>query len=191
MTIQEQLQQDLKTAMKAGERLRVQVIRDTRAALQRAQQDADKARYDAAVDEVKARGLSDREEDADEAGQTPLARALQALHVPPAPLDEQAQQKVLTREVKRRHEAATLYRQHGQEERAAEEEAEARILEAYLPQQLSADELRPQVAAIIADLGLSGPGAMGKLMPTLIEHFKGRADGKLLSQLARELLTAT
>jgi hypothetical protein len=53
---------------------------------------------------------------------------------------------------------------------------------------LSTDELRPQVAALIAELGLSGPAAMGKLMPTLIERFKGRAEGRDLSQVARELL---
>jgi hypothetical protein len=54
---------------------------------------------------------------------------------------------------------------------------------------MSAEELRPEVAAVIAELGLSGPAAMGKLMPVLVERFKGRADGRLLSQTARELLS--
>ncbi len=51
------------------------------------------------------------------------------------------------------------------------------------------DELRPQVAALIDELGLSGPQAIGKLMPQLMERFKGRAEGRVLSQLARELLS--
>jgi hypothetical protein len=47
------------------------------------------------------------------------------------------------------------------------------------------------VADLIAELGLSGPSSMGKLMPALMERFKGRAEGRLLSQVARELLAGT
>ncbi len=189
MTIQEKLQQDLKDAMKAKDQQRVNTIRNARAALQRAQQDAQKERYDTARRDIEARGLSDREEDADAAGLTPLARALQEMQVADEPLDEEEQQQVITREVKRRREAAEMYAQAGQSERQQQEEAEAHILEAYLPAQLGADDLRPQVAAIINELGLRGPAAMGRLMPVLLERFKGRADGRLLSQIARELLS--
>jgi hypothetical protein len=189
MTIQERLQADLKEAMKAKERLRVQIIRDARAALQRAQQDADKARYDAARAEIVASGLSDNPADADESGRTPLARALDEMQIEPVPLTEEEQQDVLAREVKRRRDAAETYAQAGQTERQQQEESEAQVLETYLPQKLSAEELRPQVAAIIEQEGLSGPAAMGQLMPILIERFKGRADNRLLSQIARELLS--
>lgn len=182
MLLQEQLQQDLKTAMKAGDRLRVEVIRGARAALQNARLEADKQRYDAAVREIDAR-----------VGNDSVAReaALATLKLDPVLLDEEAEQAVLAREVKRRREAAQIYEQAGQVERQEREEAEARILESYLPQQLSADELRPQIAAIIAEQRLSGPAALGKLMPQLMEQFKGRAEGRLLSQLARELLSKT
>lgn len=180
MTLQEQLQQDMKAAMKAGDKLRVEVLRGARAALQSAQQEADKQRYDAAVRDIDARpGMDSATREA----------ALATLRLVPVALDEAAQQAVLTREVKRRREAASMYQQAGQVERQEQEEAEARILEGYLPQQLSADELRPQIAAIIAELGMSGPAALGKLMPVLMERFKGRAEGRVLSQLARELLT--
>jgi hypothetical protein len=188
MTLQEQLQRDLKEAMKAKDRLRVETIRGARAALERAQSEADKERYDAARQEAEARGLSDRSEDADESGQTPLALALAEMLVESMPLDEEAQHKVLAREVKRREEAAAMYKQAGHTEQQEREEAEARILTSYLPQQLSAEELRPQVAETIRELGVSGPAAMGQVMPVLMERFKGRADGRVLSQLAREEL---
>ncbi|HEU5014573.1 MAG TPA: GatB/YqeY domain-containing protein, partial [Roseiflexaceae bacterium] len=66
---------------------------------------------------------------------------------------------------------------------------EATILEAYLPKQLTPDELRPQVVAAINELGVSGPSDMGKVMPVLMQRFKGRADGRVLSQLVREVLS--
>jgi hypothetical protein len=188
MTLQEQLQRDLKEAMRAKDRLRVETIRGARAALERAQSEADKERYDAARKEVEARGLSDQPEDADESGQTPMALALAEMLVESMPLDEEAQQKVLAREVKRREEAATMYQQAGHTEQQEREEAEARILASYLPQQLSAEELRPQIAEVIRELGVSGPAAMGQVMPVLMERFKGHADGRVLSQLAREEL---
>lgn len=191
MTLEEQLQHDLKHAMKARDRQRADVIRTLRAALHKAQSDAEKARYDAARQEIEAQGLSNREEDADEAGLTPLARALEDIQITRGPLSEAEQQAVIAREVKRRREAAAMYQQAEKTSQYEQEEAEARILEAYLPQQLSADELRPQIAAIIAELGVSGPAAMGKVMPVLMARFKGRAEGKVLSQLAREQLDQT
>lgn len=129
MTIQERLQADLKEAMKAKERLRVQIIRDARAALQRAQQDADKARYDAVRAEIVASGLSDNPADADESGRTPLSRALDEMQIEPVPLTEEEQQDVLAREVKRRRDAAETYAQAGQTERQQQEESEAQVLE--------------------------------------------------------------
>jgi uncharacterized protein YqeY len=82
-----------------------------------------------------------------------------------------------------------IYRKAGRMEQVAEHEAEIRILAEYLPKQLSSEDLRPQVAAFINELGLQGPAAIGKVMPLLMEKFKGQADGRILSQLARELLT--
>src|SRR5690606_11771937 len=107
------------------------------------------------------------------------------------PLDPAAQEAVIAKEVKRRREAAEMYQKGGRPELAAKEDAERAILESYLPKMLSAEELRPEVAAIIGELGLSGPAAMGKLMPVLIERFKGRAESRTLSQVARELLAAS
>ncbi len=166
MGIQEQLQQDLKQAMKARDSLRVDVIRGARDAIQKARLEAVKQQYDA-TEGQEGQEASTRIE---------------------VELDEATLTNVLTREVKRRKESADMYRNAGHTDRAEREEAEARILQEYLPAQLGAEDLRPQIAAIITEMGLSGPAAMGKLMPVLMERFKSQADGKLLSQLARELL---
>ncbi len=180
LDIQEQLKEDLKAAMKARDQLRIDVIRMARSALQQAQLDAAKQRFDATAREIAQRLAGD---------QAAIDAALANLDMVPQPLDLTAQQQVLAKEAKRRRDSAAIYRQHGQAERAATEEAEAAILESYLPRQLTADELRPIIADLINEHGLRGAGDLGKLMPLLIERFKGQAEGRLLSQLARELLT--
>jgi hypothetical protein len=180
MSIQERLQTDLKEAMRSDEKLRLEVIRGARAALQSAQQEIAKQHYDAAVRAVEERFAGDA------AAREAALASIQA--DPHLALDDAAQEAVIAKEVKRRRDAAEVYRKGGRNDLAETEEAEARVLEGYLPQQLSAEELQPQIAAIIAEQGLSGPAAMGKLMPILIERFRGRADGRLLSQLARESL---
>ncbi len=105
------------------------------------------------------------------------------------PLSETAMQETLAKEVKRRYDAAEIYRKGKREELATQEESEATILEAYLPRQLTAEELRPQLAAAIEELGANNIAAMGKVMPILIQQFKGQADGRLISQIAREILS--
>jgi uncharacterized protein YqeY len=179
-TINEQLNADLKTAMKAGEKVRVETIRTIRAALQSAQLEAAKQRYDAEVKAIEAKYAAD-----------PAAReaALAAISADAhTPLDDTAAQAVISKEIKRRRESAEMYHKGNRPELAAKEEAEIAVLEAYLPAMLSAEELRPAIAALITELGVSGPAAMGKLMPVLMERFKGQAEGRLLSQIARELL---
>ena len=181
-SISDQLSTDLKTAMRAGEKARVEVIRGARAALQRAQLEAAKQQYDAEAAAIEARFAHDTE-----ARSQALAAISADAH---APLTLEVEQAVIAKEIKRRLEAAELYRKGGRPELADQEEAEATILRGYLPQMLSAEELRPAIRALIAELGLSGPSAMGKLMPALMQRFQGRADGRLLSQLARELLAS-
>jgi uncharacterized protein YqeY len=180
MSIQERLAADLKDAMRGGEKARVDVIRTTRAALQSAQLELAKQRYDAAARAVEEQYAADPE-----ARDAALAAISADAHVA---LDDAAAEAVIAKEIKRRRDAAEIYRKAAREDLAAPEDAEAIILESYLPKQLSVDELRPAVADLIAELGLSGPSSMGKLMPTLMERFKGRAEGRLLSQVARELL---
>jgi uncharacterized protein YqeY len=104
-------------------------------------------------------------------------------------LSEAAMQETLAKEVKRRRDAAELYRKGGREDLANQEEAEAAILESYLPRQLTLEELRPLLVTAIGELGASSIADMGKVMPALMQQFKGRADGRVISQLAREILS--
>ncbi|MBX0329861.1 GatB/YqeY domain-containing protein [Oscillochloris sp. ZM17-4] len=183
MSIQDRLVADMKDAMRAGDKARVVVIRTTRAALQSAQLEAAKQRYDAAARAIEAQHAHDAE-----ARDAALSAISADAHVA---LDQAAAEAVIAKEIKRRRDAAEIYHKASREDLAGQEEAEAAILEAYLPRQMSVEELRPAVADLIAELGLSGPSSMGKLMPALMERFKGRAEGRLLSQVARELLAGS
>ena len=95
---------------------------------------------------------------------------------------------VLRRERKRRLEAADAYRDAGNEDRAASEEAEAHEIERYLPAEMSDDELAGAVDAAIAETQASAPGDMGKVMGAVMPKVGGRADGKRVSALVRERL---
>ncbi len=96
---------------------------------------------------------------------------------------------VLRRERKRRIESAAAFRDAGRDELADGEEAEARMIEAYLPAQLSEDELRAIVAAAVAETGAQSPREMGQVMKAAMGAAGGRADGKRVSALVREALT--
>jgi len=95
---------------------------------------------------------------------------------------------VLRRERKRRTESATAFREAGRDELATQEEAEAQIIEGYLPAELSDDELRAIVAEAVAETGAGSPKDMGQVMKASMAIVAGRADGKRVSALAQEAL---
>ena len=97
---------------------------------------------------------------------------------------------VLRRERKRRLESATAFRDAGRDELAAGEEAEARMIETYLPAQLDEDALRAIVAAAVAETAASSPKDMGAVMKVAMAKAAGNADGKVVSALVREALGA-
>jgi uncharacterized protein YqeY len=96
---------------------------------------------------------------------------------------------VLRRERKRRMEAATAFREGGGDERAAAEEAEAELIDAYLPAEISDEELAELVDAAVAEAGVSDPKDMGKVMGAVMPRVDGRADGKRVSAAVRERLS--
>jgi len=96
---------------------------------------------------------------------------------------------ILRRERKRRLESAAAFRGAGRAELADGEEAEARIIEAYLPAELGDDELRGIVAAAVAETGAQSPKDMGQVMKAAMAAVDGRADGKRVSALVREALS--
>ena len=101
--------------------------------------------------------------------------------------DEQA---VLRRERKRRVDAAEQFRAAGRDELAVGEEAEAELIGAYLPAELSDAELRSLVEQAVADTGATTPKDMGAVMKALMPAVGGRADGKRVSAQVREVLAA-
>lgn len=143
MSVLEQVQADVRTAMKAGERERAAALRMVVDALQ---QDAKLG----AGDEVA----------------------------------------VLQRERKKRLEAAEAYHEGGRAEQAEVERSEAELIEAYLPAQLSDEELAQLVDAAVAETGASEQRQMGQVMSALMPKVGGRADGKRVSAAVRERLGA-
>lgn len=97
---------------------------------------------------------------------------------------------VLQRERKRRLEAAEAYSDAGRDDLAAGERREAEIIEAYMPEQLSDDELQAIVGDAVAESGADSPTDMGKVMSLVMPKVQGRADGKRVSALVREKLTS-
>ena len=143
MSILEQVQEDVKTAMKAREKERVGQLRMLVNALQ--------------TEEKEGKG------------------------------DEVA---ALQRERKRRLDAAEALKEGDRAEQAAAEEAEAKLIEGYLPVQLSDEELSGLVASAVEEAGAGEPKDMGDVMKVLMPKVGGRADGKRVSQTVREKLGA-
>lgn len=141
MSVLEQVQADVRTAMKAGERGRAAALRMIVDSLQ---QDAKLGKGDEVA--------------------------------------------VLQRERKKRLEAAEAYRDAGRAEQAGAESSEAELIEAYLPRQLSDEELEALVEAAIAESGATEQKQMGQVMSALMPKVGGRADGKRVSSAVREKL---
>ena len=97
---------------------------------------------------------------------------------------------VLTRELKVRHESVDTFRAGGREDLVAKEEAAIAVVSEFMPQPLSEAELRALVDQAIAETGASSPRDIGKVMGWLSPRTRGRADGKVVSQLVTQLLAA-
>ena len=166
MTIKEQLAQDLKTAMRDGDRVKVSVLRLLGSL-------------------IKNREVAKR---------TELAKAAAGKGSPlgGAELEGQSQLgdaeviQAITSACKQRRESAELYRKGHREDLASAEEEELKILESYLPQALTPEELRARVAEAIRATGATSVKEMGKVMAALMPHVQGRADGKVVSEMVRE-----
>lgn len=143
MTLADTVKQDLTTALKAGEKERVDALRLILSELQKAAKDGND--------------------------------------------DEQA---ILRRERKRRLESAKAFRDGDRPELAAKEESEAELIAAYLPAELGDDELRSIVEAAVAEAGATSPKDMGQVMKAAMPKVGGRADGKRVSAIVREVLGA-
>jgi uncharacterized protein YqeY len=103
-------------------------------------------------------------------------------------LTEQQENQILQKMAKQRRESIDIFRQQNRQDLADAEVAELKIIENFLPQQLSEDEIRQKIKAIIANAGVSGGAAIGKVMPLAMKELGGKAEGKIISAIVKEEL---
>ena len=148
MTLNEKIAEDMKSAMKSGQKTRLETLRTIRAQL--------------LEKEVERR---------------PSGKV--------TPDDELA---VLSAASKKRKEAIDIYRTHGKNDMADQEEQELLIIQEYMPKQVSADEVENIVKKIITQVNAGSAKDFGKVMSAVMKELKGRADGKLIQEKVKQLL---
>jgi hypothetical protein len=146
MALREKLDEDLKSAMRAKDSLRMNTVRALKSA-------------------VKYREIE-------------LMK----------PLDDAGILGVMATEIKRRRDSVEQYRAGNRADLADKEEAEIKILQEFLPQQLTPAEVEARVVEAIAKVGAQGPKDMGAVMKALLPDVQGRADGKVVSELVKQRL---
>ena len=116
---------------------------------------------------------------------------LRAKHGRDYDLDDDEALAIVARAAKQRRESIASFRDGGRDDLAAGEEAELAIIEEYLPAALDDEELRSIVREAIAESGATSPKEMGAVMKVVMPKVRGRADGKAVNQVVRELLAAS
>lgn len=118
-----------------------------------------------------------------------IKSAVLMLKTSPEGLTEASAAKAMQKEVKKRRETAEIYIQQNRNDLADVEIFQANVIEGYLPQQMSETDLRNGIQALIAELGASSPADMGKVMGAATKKYAGQADGKMVSNIVKELLS--
>jgi uncharacterized protein YqeY len=103
-------------------------------------------------------------------------------------LDDNGILALISKQAKQRQESIDAFRLGGREDLVAEEEADLAILQTYLPQQLTKEEIEVEARQVITEVGATGPKDLGSVMKPLMARLKGQADGRLVNQVVRELL---
>ena len=101
---------------------------------------------------------------------------------------EEEIQSLISREVSRRTEALEIFRQAGREDLVADEERGLAVLRQYLPEKLSPDQVVEVVQQIVTELGATGPTQLGPVMRRAMAQLRGKADGRLVNEVAQEIL---
>ena len=146
--LKQKLSDDLKQAMRSGDKVRRSVIRLLMAAI----------------------------------GNAEIARR--------AALDDADILGIIAKEARQRQESIDAFKQGNRQDLVDKEEAELAILQEYLPQQMSREEIVEAARRVIEEVGAQGPGDKGKVMPRLIPQLKGRADGREINAVVTELLAS-
>lgn len=98
--------------------------------------------------------------------------------------------KLLMKAAKQRKESADIFQQQNRNDLAEKELFQLEVINRYLPKQLSNEELTEELKKLIAELGATGPQDVGKVMGNASKRFAGKADGKVISEVVKKLLTA-
>ncbi len=115
--------------------------------------------------------------------------AILLLKTSPEGYTDETELKALQKMVKQRKETADVYKGQSRNDLAEVELSQAAIIEAYLPQQMSEEEVRAEIQKVITTVGASSPADMGKVMGVATKQLAGKADGKLISTIVKELLS--
>lgn len=107
------------------------------------------------------------------------------------PLEDDDVLTVISRQVKQRRESIEEFRKGQRSDLVEKEEAELAVLQGYLPAQASGEELESIAQQVISEVGARGRQDMGKVMPQVMARLRGRADGRLVSQVVQDLLSRT
>jgi uncharacterized protein YqeY len=103
-------------------------------------------------------------------------------------IDDEGTIAILTRQMKQRRESITDYEKAGQPDQVAQEMYEMELIESYLPRMMGEEEIKPVVAQVIADMGVTDMKGMGQVMGQVMAKLQGKADGRLVSQIVRQSL---
>ena len=118
-----------------------------------------------------------------------IKSAILLLKTSPEGLNDDTEMKALLKMVKQRKETADLYVTQNRKDLADVELAQAAVIEAYLPKQMSEEDVKAEVAKIITAVGATSPADMGNVMGAASKQLAGKADGKLISSIVKELLS--
>lgn len=194
MSLKEKLMDDLKRAMREGDERRKMTIRLVRAAIANAEQ----ARRTAFVQAEVKKGIQARKSEwakahdpgkAKEALENQLTTELaESLRDEDFALGDEDVLAIIAKEAKQRRDAIAEYKKGGRQDLVEQEEAELQILMEYLPRPMSREEIEAAAREVIAQVGATGLAHMGQVMRPLMARLKGRADGRLVSEIVRRLL---
>lgn len=198
MSIKDQIVKDLQDAMRSGDDLRKQTLRMARASIKSAEMARSAEILDMVAqndprakgepfDEIRRRRKAAEEGDkaGDDAAASAERTAIAELLGRVSELDDAGVQDVLRREIKQRHDSVEAYRKAGRDELAGKEASEVALLEAYLPKQLTDEEIEAEVRQVIAEVGAR---EMNKVMPAAMARLKGRAEGRAVNRVVTRLL---
>ena len=192
-TLKQKIQQDLTTALREKKELELSVLRMLNAAIINKEKEK---RYKISSQRDKSSSSATGTRLRDESGKESEslfdfadARVTEEELEKESGLLEDEVLEIISSEIKKRKEAALLFEKGKRMDLSEKERAEAKILEKYLPEQLSEEEIKKLAREIIEKNGAKNLKDMGKVMAELMPKLKGKADGGLVSKIIRELLT--